>query len=108
MNRPKQADDENALTPIQIEVSRLFFDLPASDGFLLSGGAALLAQHLNSRPTQDLDFFTRTGAGDVFTAAAESRGWTVERYGPASARSAWWAMITATRRLAVLSSFKMI
>jgi hypothetical protein len=32
------------------------FPLPASRGFLLAGGAALLAQHLTARPTEDLDF----------------------------------------------------
>jgi hypothetical protein len=67
------------------EVAQLFFSLPASDGFLLAGGGALLAQGLTARPTQDLDFFTRPGAGDVrrardeFTSAAGDRGWTVER-----------------------------
>lgn len=65
-------------------MARLFFDLPGSDGFLLAGGAALLAQHLTARPTQDLDFFTRPGAGDVrrardeFVAAARERGWTAD------------------------------
>ena len=86
MNPPTQADGESTLTPFQIQVAQLFFDLPASDGFLLAGGAALIAQHLTTRPTQDLDFFTRTGAGDVpaardaLAAAAEKRGWTVERH----------------------------
>ena len=46
------------LTDFQLEVTRLFFGLPASKGFLLAGGAALLAQHLTARPTEDLDFFT--------------------------------------------------
>jgi Nucleotidyl transferase AbiEii toxin, Type IV TA system len=46
------------LSPFQLEVARLFFALPASQGFLLAGGAALLAQHLTARPTEDLDFFT--------------------------------------------------
>jgi hypothetical protein len=32
------------LTDFQLEVTRLFFSLPASKGFLLAGGAALLAQ----------------------------------------------------------------
>jgi hypothetical protein len=73
------------LTPFQIEVARLFFDLPASAGFLLAGGAALVAQHLTRRPTQDLDFFTRVGgstvsaARDGFETAAAARGWTVRR-----------------------------
>lgn len=47
-----------ALIAFQIEVARLFFTLPAGDRFLLAGGAALLAQHLTDRPTQDLDLFT--------------------------------------------------
>jgi hypothetical protein len=34
----------------------VLFDLPASDGFLLAVGAALLAQLLTLRPTQDLDY----------------------------------------------------
>lgn len=32
------------LSAFQMEVARLFFALPASKGFLLAGGAALLAQ----------------------------------------------------------------
>jgi hypothetical protein len=76
--------DSEGLTGFQIAVAKLFFDLPASAGFLLAGGAALLAQHLTARPTQDLDFFTRPGAGDVrrardeFTAAANAQGWSVD------------------------------
>lgn len=75
---------ETWLTPFQIEVSQLFFSLSASDGFLLAGGGALLAQGLTARPTQDLDFFTRPGAGDVrhardeLVAAAEKCGWDVD------------------------------
>lgn len=62
----------------------MFFALPASRGFLLAGGAALAAQHLTTRLTDDLDFFTSPGRGDVpaardeFIAAARSRGWTLE------------------------------
>jgi hypothetical protein len=37
------------LTAFQLEVARLFFGLPESKGFLLAGGAALLAQHLTTR-----------------------------------------------------------
>ena len=56
-------DDQPELTAFQLEVARLFFALPASKGFLLAGGAALLAQHLTARRTEDLDFFTaRNGA----------------------------------------------
>jgi hypothetical protein len=70
------------LTGFQVEVARLFFALPSSAGFLLAGGAALLAQHLTARPTEDLDFFTSQDLGNVttttegFEAAAAERGWT--------------------------------
>ena len=53
------------LTDFQLEVTSLFFGLPASKGFLLAGGAALLAQHLRTRPTEDLDFFTAPDCGHV-------------------------------------------
>jgi hypothetical protein len=53
------------LSAFQLEVARLFFALPASQGFLLAGGAALLAQHLTARPTEDLDFFTAPERGHV-------------------------------------------
>ena len=33
--------------------------------FLLAEGAALLAQHLTTRPTEDLDFFTAPDRGHV-------------------------------------------
>jgi hypothetical protein len=45
------------LTAFQLEVARLFFGLPESEGFLLAGGAALLAQHLTTRRVTS----TRTG-----------------------------------------------
>lgn len=73
------------LTTFQLEVAQLFFSLAASRGFLLAGGAALLAQHLSSRPTDDLDFFTAPERGhvpsarDELEAAAWQRGWSVER-----------------------------
>src|SRR5437899_1858902 len=78
-------DPETLLTDFQVQVAQLFFSLAASDGFLLAGGGALIAQGLTRRPTVDLDFFARPEAGDVhrardeFTVAAEERGWTVER-----------------------------
>lgn len=73
------------LTDFQLDVARLFFSLPASKGFLLAGGAALLAQHLTTRPTEDLDFFTALERGhvptarDALEAAARERGWRTER-----------------------------
>ena len=60
-------DVEPDLSAFQLEVAQLFFTLPASQGFLLTGGAALLAQHLTARPTEDLDFFTSLERGQVLT-----------------------------------------
>src|SRR5438874_7249150 len=60
-----EGETEPDLSAFQLEVTRLFFALPASQGFLLAGGAALLAQHLTTRPTEDLDFFTAPDRGYV-------------------------------------------
>jgi hypothetical protein len=46
-----------ALTPLQIQATRLFFSLPQSAGFAVAGGAALIAQGLIQRPTRDVDLF---------------------------------------------------
>lgn len=76
---------DTALTAFQVEVARLFFSLPAADGFLLSGGAALVASGMTTRPTQDLDLFTAPGRGAVTGAAREleiasaKRGWAAAR-----------------------------
>ena len=73
------------LTDFQAEVARLFFSLPAADGFLLAGGGALLASGLTTRPTEDLDFFGERGRSDVtavreqLEAAALARGWKIDR-----------------------------
>lgn len=73
------------LTPFQVLLAQLFFSLPDSAGFLLAGGAALAAQHLTTRPTQDLDFFTGPDRGNVPKASAafevevSARGWSVRR-----------------------------
>jgi hypothetical protein len=78
-------DNAPDLSAFQLEVARLFFALPASRGFLLAGGAALLAQHLTTRPTEDLDFFTAPERGqvlaarDALEAAARQRGWSAQR-----------------------------
>jgi predicted nucleotidyltransferase component of viral defense system len=78
-------DGQPGLPPFQLEVARMFFALPASEGFLLAGGAALLAQHLTARPTEDLDFFTTPDRGyvrtarDALEAAARRRGWSTEQ-----------------------------
>jgi predicted nucleotidyltransferase component of viral defense system len=78
------SSEDIPLTDFQLEVARLFFSLPASEGFVLAGGAALIAQHLTSRPTQDLDFFTDRQpdvavARDELIAAMDERGWTVKK-----------------------------
>jgi hypothetical protein len=81
----RRGDPVSGLTAFQEEVARLFFALPASDGFLLAGGGALLATGLSSRPTEDLDFFGERGRADVaaastqFETAVAARGWTVSR-----------------------------
>jgi hypothetical protein len=73
------------LTVFQIEVARLFYSLPESMGFLLAGGAALLAHRITSRPTHDLDFFTSPSGASVseataaFEAAARARRWSIKR-----------------------------
>jgi predicted nucleotidyltransferase component of viral defense system len=78
-------DVEPDLSAFQLEVARLFFAQPASQGFLLAGGAALLAQHLTARPTEDLDFFTSPDRGqvpaacDALETAARKQGWTAQR-----------------------------
>ena len=64
----------SGLSAFQLEVAQLFFSLPASRGFLLAGGAALLAQHLTSRPTDDLDFFTAPERGHVPAATRRAGG----------------------------------
>lgn len=71
----------SGLTDFQVEVSQLFFSLPASDGFLLAGGGALLASGLSVRSTRDLDFFGERGRANVkemrrqFLIAANAKGW---------------------------------
>jgi Nucleotidyl transferase AbiEii toxin, Type IV TA system len=78
-------DGRPGLPAFQLEVARMFFALPASRGFLLAGGAALLAQHLTARPTEDLDFSTAPQRGhvpaarDALEAAVRQRGWITER-----------------------------
>lgn len=46
-----------ALTELQRDVLRLFFDLPESRGFVLAGGPALVASGPSERPTRDVDLF---------------------------------------------------
>lgn len=72
----------SALTAFQREVAQLFFSLPESNGYLLAGGAALVAHELTTRPTQDLDLFAHTpvesvkAGRDALLKAIAARGWT--------------------------------
>lgn len=72
---------DGALTAFQLEVARVFFSLAESKGYLLSGGAALVASDLTARPTGDLDLFTHApsesvaGGRDALVAAASARHW---------------------------------
>lgn len=81
----RRPDGDTPLTDFQIEVARLFFALDESAGFLLAGGAALAAQGMTTRPTQDLDLFTAPGRGMVayalpaLEAAAADHGWVTRR-----------------------------
>lgn len=74
--------DDSALTNFQQEVARLFFAVPQAAGYLLAGGAALVASDLTTRPTQDLDFFTHapadtvTAGRDALVKAVTARGWS--------------------------------
>jgi hypothetical protein len=76
---------ESRLTDLQTKVLNLFFSLSESEGFVLAGGAALVATGLTDRPTQDVDLFgsdVATGivaAADALEAACAGRGWTTER-----------------------------
>lgn len=63
MNQP-------GLTPIQIEVAGIFFGLDESRGYVVAGGAALLASDLIARPTEDLDLFTSPPTAHITPASA--------------------------------------
>jgi hypothetical protein len=75
--------NEVELTTFQVEVAHAFFQLNTSEGYVMAGGAALIASGLISRPTQDLDLFTSipvmsvTAAKESFLKALSRRCWTV-------------------------------
>lgn len=76
---------DSTLTELQRLVLEVFFRLPEADGFVLAGGAALVASGLTERPTQDIDLFgsdVATGisaAANALEVACTDRGWTTER-----------------------------
>lgn len=88
---PSRTEPDLTLTPtswitdLQRELAEDFFALPASRGFAVSGGAALIAHRVVDRRSDDLDLFTYPGAGDVRAASdaleglARGRGWSVTR-----------------------------
>lgn len=73
----------SGLTEFQIVVAQVFFQSKASTGYVVTGGAALLAFELITRPTADLDFFTHiptesvAPARDAFLESAGKQGWQV-------------------------------
>lgn len=77
MNRPEW------LSAFQIELAGIFFSLDAAEGYLVAGGAALLASDLIQRPTEDLDLFTArptktvTRAKDALVREVGQRGYDV-------------------------------
>jgi hypothetical protein len=69
------------LEEFQSDVARVFFSLPASHGYVLAGGGALLATGLSDRATEDLDFFGNRTTREIsivsriFELAAIREGW---------------------------------
>lgn len=72
------------ITPFQQEVAKAFFEMPESAGFILAGGAALIASDAVERVTDDLDFFaSRDDAHvpttkDAFLRMCDDRNWATE------------------------------
>lgn len=59
------------LTAFQVELAGIFFALDAAEGYLVAGGAALLASDLIERPTDDLDLFAAAPVTSVAAAKEE-------------------------------------
>ncbi|GAA4728406.1 hypothetical protein GCM10023350_09380 [Nocardioides endophyticus] len=57
------------LSALQVAVAELFFSLDEADGFLVAGGAALVASDLIARPTEDIDLFTAAPTTSVSAAS---------------------------------------
>lgn len=56
------------VTHFQVQIAQLFFGLEASRGYVVAGGAALLASELINRSTQDLDLFASAPVESVVEA----------------------------------------
>ncbi len=69
------------LDQFKSDIARVFFSIPASHGYLLAGGGALLASEISDRPTEDLDFFGHSETQDmaivsrIFELVASVQGW---------------------------------
>jgi hypothetical protein len=71
---------------VHIQVARVFFALPESNGYVVGGGVAALAHHIVERTTDDLDLFTDRrrvqvrplAAAEALETAAHDRGWGVD------------------------------
>jgi hypothetical protein len=56
------------LTALQVEVAKTFFALEAARGYLVAGGAALVASDLVARSTEDIDLFASAPTATVLPA----------------------------------------
>lgn len=72
------------LTGLQVEVANAFFALDAARGYLVAGGAALVASDLVARTTEDIDLFASSpvvstaAARDGLIGAMHDRGYAVD------------------------------
>ena len=71
VRRPRRRPPRG-LPALQIEVGRLFFALPTSEGYLVDGDAALAAHRLIDRSTRDLRLLLVDGGTDFATVTAAS------------------------------------
>jgi hypothetical protein len=72
--------DRDFLTALHVDVARIFFSLRASEGYVVAGGAGLLASDLIARPTEDLDLFASTPI-DTVAEAREAFVQALHRHG---------------------------
>lgn len=76
----------HGLSNAHLLVAEAFFDLPASRGFVVAGGAALIAHGVVERFTDDLDLFVAADddgverAAQQLAQAARLRGWGVQTH----------------------------
>ncbi len=62
-------NDPRKLSTLQVAVAEIFFGLDEAVGFLVAGGAALVASDLIARPTEDIDLFTAVPTTSVSAAS---------------------------------------